>query len=36
MPMEDADARPAGSARSGGYLYYRHALAVRIENWSVA
>jgi thiosulfate reductase cytochrome b subunit len=33
MPMGDADARRPGSVRSGGYLYYRHALPVRIMHW---
>jgi thiosulfate reductase cytochrome b subunit len=33
MPMGDADARRADSVRSGGYLYYRHALPVRIMHW---
>jgi len=33
MPTKDAEARPAGSVRSAGYLYYRHALAVRIMHW---
>jgi thiosulfate reductase cytochrome b subunit len=33
MPMEDADARRAASARSGTYLYYRHTLPVRIMHW---